>query len=78
MTKNTTVNIRQHGSAVYVGMVVVFVYRNTLLLQSMGSDMSDIYLSGNLLYLTEDWGMKSAAYYCIDTFYLTSDLSVNL
>ena len=33
----------------------------------VGSDLSDIYLSGNLIYPTEDWGTKSAAYYCIDT-----------
>ena len=38
---------------------------------TVGSDLSDNYLSGNL----EDWGTKSAAYYCIDTFYSTSDLS---
>ena len=35
---------------------------------TVGSDSSDIYLSGNLIYPTEDWGTKSAAYYCIDTF----------
>ena len=32
---------------------------------TVGSDLSDIYLSGNMIYPTEDWGMKSAAYYCI-------------
>ena len=37
---------------------------------TVGSDSSDIYLSGNLIYLTEDWGTKSAAYYCIDTFFI--------
>ena len=25
---------------------------------TVGSDLSDIYLSGNLIYLTEDWGRK--------------------
>ena len=45
-----------------------------LLTITVGFDLSDIYLSGNLIYPTEDWGTKSAAYYCIDTFYPTSDL----
>ena len=40
----------------------------------VGSDLSDIYLSGNLIYPTEDWRPKSAAYYCIDTCYSTSVL----
>ena len=38
----------------------------------MGSDLSDIYIPGNLIYPMEDWGMKSDAYYCIDTSYPTS------
>ena len=38
------------------------------LLRTVGSDLSDNYLSRNLIYLTEDWGTKSAAYYCIDAF----------
>ena len=42
---------------------------------TVGSNLSDIYLYRNLNYPTEDWGMKCAAYYCIDTFYPTSDLS---
>ena len=37
-------------------------------IRTVGSDLSDIYLSGNLIYPTEDWGTKCAAYYCIDTF----------
>ena len=36
--------------------------------RTMGSDLSDIYLSGDLIYPMEDWGTKCAAYYCIDTF----------
>ena len=35
---------------------------------TVDSDLSKIYLSGDIIYLMEDWGMKSAAYYCIDTF----------
>ena len=35
---------------------------------TVGSDLSDIYLFKNLIYPTEDWRTKSAAYYCIDTF----------
>ena len=44
-------------------------------IRTVGSDLSDIYLSRNLIYPMEDWGTKSAAYYCIDTSYPTSDLS---
>ena len=36
--------------------------------RTMGSDLYDIYLSGDLIYLMEDWETKCAAYYCIDTF----------
>ena len=35
---------------------------------TVGSDLSDIYLSRNLIYPTEDWGMKSILlyiYFCI-------------
>ena len=41
----------------------------------MGPDLSNIHLSGNLVLPMEDWEVKSAAYYCIDTFLSTTDLS---
>ena len=35
---------------------------------TVGYDLPDINLARNIIYPTEDWGTKCAAYYCIDTF----------
>ena len=48
-----------HG---FTDFMFVFLVAGHWYLDTVGSDLSDIYLSGNLIYPTEDWGTKCAAY----------------